>query len=291
MNSRRRKAPIVGRLSRPWAAVPVDLMEERSLSATARLVLIYLVGLAARPGWVIYVSQVRAALGLGEYAWTEARKQLEAAGYYWSERQKENDGTWRWVHIVTDVPDLSGGRGDEVVHPPEPSIPGKPGDGSPGHGTPGDIRSNRAPTNKRCTTTNAGAPTEELVYPQGLGPREVVVVGEFLSGLDRCLQQDVLDELAGAMGKPGIIKSSPVAFLRALASRAAKGEFHLSLGVQVAAARKRKATEEEVRAAERAARQRRQEATHSESARRAMQACIAEVGIALGAKEQQGASL
>jgi len=93
------------------------------------------------------------------------------------------------------------------------------------------------------------------------------------------------------MGKPGVIKASPVAFLRALASRAAKGEFHPSLGVQVAAARKRKATEEEARATERAARQRRQEATHSESARRAMQACIAEVGIALGAKEQKGASL
>lgn len=281
MNPRRRKAPIVGRLSRPWAAVPVDLMEERSLSATARLVLIYLIGLAARPGWTIYVSQVRAALGLGEYAWTEARKQLEVAGYYWSERQKENDGTWRWVHIVTDVPELSGGQGDEVVHPPEPSIPGKPGDGSPGHGAPGDIRSNKAPTNKICTTTSTSAAIEGLIYPQGLGSREVVVIGEFLSGLDRGLQQGVLDELAGAMDKPGIIKTSPVAFLRALASRAAKGEFHPSLGIRVVAARNRKATAEKTKAIERANRLRREEAARSPAAQKAMRACIAQIGIAL----------
>jgi hypothetical protein len=93
------------------------------------------------------------------------------------------------------------------------------------------------------------------------------------------------------MSKPGGIKSTPVAFARALAMRAHKGEFHPSLGVEVAKARERSAIEDVRRAAELAARQRRQEATHSDSARRAMRACIAEVGIALGVKEQKGASL
>lgn len=259
-------------------------MEDRSLSPTARLALIYLVGLAARPGWVIYVGQVRAALGLGEYAWAEARKQLEGAGYYWSERQKESDGTWRWTHVVTDMPEPPDGRGEEVAHPPEPSIPGKPGDGLPGHGSPGDIRCKKAPTNKERTTTDGGRPAESLTYPQGLTTREVVVVEGFLSSLDTSRRQEVLDELAGAMCRPGGIKKSPVAFLHSLVARAANGEFHPSLGIRVAAARRRSAAEDAARAAEQANRERRREAATSDGARRAMQACLAEVGASLGIK-------
>lgn len=133
----RKAAPIVGKLSRPWVAVPVDIMEDRTLSTTARLVLIYLIGLASRPGWVTYVRQVRAALGLGEYAWTEARKRLEVAGYYWSERHQEDDGTWAWIHVVTDIPSPPESRQEVPDHTPIHPSPGNPGMGYPGMGHPG----------------------------------------------------------------------------------------------------------------------------------------------------------
>lgn len=283
MKRRSKKAPIVGRLSRAWTSVPVDIMEERALSTTARLVLAYLIGLATRPGWIIYVGQVRAALGLGEYAWTQARKQLEQAGYYWSERLKEDDGTWVWVHVVTDVPGSPESRAGHGDHPPNPSIPGKPGDGSPGHGKPGDIRSKKVRTHKKCTTTTESAsPSGELIHPRGLAEAEVVVVDELIAELPASQRQAVLDELAGAMAKPGRIKTTAVAFLLSLVQRAKRGEFHPSLGIQVATARQRRATQAKAEAEERVERERRRQAVDSEENRRVAEAELAQLSKQLG---------
>lgn len=49
----------------PWAVIPIRLIEaDTGLSSDARLTLIYMLDLTRRPAWVIYVRQVRHALGL-----------------------------------------------------------------------------------------------------------------------------------------------------------------------------------------------------------------------------------
>lgn len=144
--------------------------------------------------------------------------------------------------------------------------------------------------NRHESKTTTGRAEHGLIFPPGLADEVVVDVHGFVQDLPTPLAQQLLDEVAGAMAKPGRIKASPVGFLRGLVQRAQKGAFHPSLGIQVAEVRERTAAEEEARAVERTARLRRQEASHSDGARRAMRACLAEVGIALGANERKGTS-
>lgn len=87
---------------RPWAAVPVDILEEAALSPLARLLLVYLLGLAARPGWDIRVRHVQHALGLSQGAWQRARRELERAGYYSVARARGEGGRLHWRHEVRD---------------------------------------------------------------------------------------------------------------------------------------------------------------------------------------------
>lgn len=112
---------------RPWAAVPVDILEQSGLSPLARLVLIYLLGLAARPGWDIRVRHVQHALGLTQGAWQRARRELERAGYYSVARTRGDGGRLHWRHEVRD----------------EGTIGCKSTDGAATGGNPADIHSSR----------------------------------------------------------------------------------------------------------------------------------------------------
>ncbi|TAN05067.1 MAG: hypothetical protein EPN38_12585 [Rhodanobacteraceae bacterium] len=260
-------------------------MEERALSPTARLVLMYLLALTGRPGWIIYVGQVRAALGLGRYAWMEARKQLECLGYYWSERQQDADGTWTWVHVVSDTREVRKSLNTHEHHPPNPSIVGFPVDGPPVDGFPDDIRSKKGRTNKRRTTTYATSvdAARSLAWPPALSEAEVVVAGGLISELPAVAQQQLLDELAGAMARAGTIHSSPVHYLMGLVRKQRAGEFHLALGADVAKERVR-ATEEELRRQARVEAKRKRDALAQtpaarSAAQKAMQECAAALGI------------
>jgi hypothetical protein len=89
--------------TRPWAAVPNDLLEDRRLSLRARLVLAWMVG---RPdGWEIKVWHMCRTLGASAHVWTSIRKELEAAGYYQQDRRRSEDGRIQWVKTVRDMPD------------------------------------------------------------------------------------------------------------------------------------------------------------------------------------------
>lgn len=94
------------RCARPWAASPVHVLEDARLSPAARLVLVYLLGLAARPGWTIRVAQAQRALGLPQGRWQRARRELESVGYYSARRERDAAGRLRWVHEVTDEPTI-----------------------------------------------------------------------------------------------------------------------------------------------------------------------------------------
>ena len=70
-----------------------------------------------------------------------------------------------------------------------------------------------------------------------------MLVSGYLTGLDRALAQDVLDELQGRLQSAGVNPiRNPVAWLIASSKRAAAGEFQLtSLGLGVRRARDRQA--------------------------------------------------
>lgn len=97
----------------PWAAVPRRLMEAGcGLSPLARLVLIYVLDLGQRPGWVIYASQARRALGLTEARWKRARRELEAGGYFVKHRGHAADGDWLWTYHIFDTPQVTADEAD-----------------------------------------------------------------------------------------------------------------------------------------------------------------------------------
>lgn len=273
-----KKGKIVGQVRRPWASVPVDILEDRRITPTARLALVYMISLVSRPGWTLYVTQIQAALGLGEDAWRHARKNLERHGYYRAERQQQEDGKWFWIHVVSDEPATP--DGDQTPTDKRPrTIPGKPmdgssgdgspkdgstGHGSPMHGSPGDIRTHKEHKNKTSTTTADQRPAA-LILPPSLTSREVVVAEELVASLPADVAQEVVDELAGAMAKQGTIRSSRVSYLGALVDRAHAQQFHPSLGVDVVVARERRATEHQRLIDERAERKRRKESSAERS--------------------------
>lgn len=292
MSPRPKKAKIVGQIRRPWVSVPIDLIEDRRLTPTARLVLVYMIGLVSRPDWTLYVTQVQGAIGIGEDAWRHARKVLERYGYYRAERQQQADGKWCWTHVVSDEPATP--DGDQAPTDSRArTIPGKPKDGSSGdgstghgsaiHGSPGDIRTNKEHKKKTCTTTTADQRHAKLILPPSLTSREVVVVEELVNSLPAGMAQEVVDELAGAMAKKGTIRSSRVSYLGALVDRAHAGEFHPSLGIEVAAARERRAAENQRLIEERAERKRREAsaAERSEVARAHLAGISQRLGVSL----------
>lgn len=107
------------RKKRAYSAVPDDVLTNKSLSVSARLVLAYMIG---RPdGWVIYVSQVCYAIGIGTGGkWRGVRNELEKAGYFRQMRVRGEDGKIKWHHEVTD----------------DPTILSKPTDGDPSYQNP-----------------------------------------------------------------------------------------------------------------------------------------------------------
>lgn len=118
---------ILVRKKRAYSAVPDDILTNKSLSVSARLVLAYMIG---RPdGWVIHVSQVCSAIGIGTGGqWRRVRNELENAGFFIQTRTRGADGKIKWHHEVTDIPTILSKPTD-----------GEPIDGGAIHGDRQDI--------------------------------------------------------------------------------------------------------------------------------------------------------
>ena len=293
--------PVVGRIARPWVGVSVDVMEDRRLSLSARLVFAYMVALTVRPGWTLYITHVKATLGLSDYVWVRIRRELEKFGYYQCERRRHKDGTMYWVHIVTDPPTVAAAQPGHADLAEKATIPEKLGGGAKSStpkklgggvngptpekirdGKLGDIRTKKARRNKTSTTT-PGTPREPaLFFPQGLPEKEVVVVAKLVSELPVDLRQDVLDELIGAISTAGTIRKSATSYLRALVRRAQANEFHPSLGIQVAARRQRLQKENERRRVQDLEREKRHRHSSSDSSRAAFNEFVSICSATLG---------
>lgn len=133
----------------PWMSVA-----QRHITAAsglrlpwARLALAYLVDLGRRPGWQIYVVEVRRSLGMTDSSWRAARRELEQAGYYRAVRHHGADGRWHWTHHVYDSPQSAGVGDAPLAIRPIRRI-STHGDATHGAATSGGVTD-------RCSTTSA----------------------------------------------------------------------------------------------------------------------------------------
>ena len=93
---------------------------------------------------------------------------------------------------------------------------------------------------KRQDPSAGGGDLLGLEYPRGLSRVECDEARVKLAGLNEDLAQQLLDELAASM-KKGVIKTTPLAYLRGLAKRARAGTYTPEGALAVAHQRRRKA--------------------------------------------------
>lgn len=106
-----------------FGIVPDSLLENRDLSLPARAVAAWLVGRS--DNFEIRTEALRRILGISENGWRTVRKELEGAGFWKSERNRDKRGIFFWIHTF-EYMDGS-------------SIPPEPMDGSAMHGKGQDI--------------------------------------------------------------------------------------------------------------------------------------------------------
>ncbi|MDF3846652.1 hypothetical protein [Achromobacter denitrificans] len=103
---------------------------------------------------------------------------------------------------------------------------------------PGNTTTN---TNSIYNTTTTTGADHGLQYPSSLAPAERVSVQNLIANIPADSAQALLDELEGAIKKPGTIRTSKVAYLKGLVDRHRTGGFVPSAGIQVATRRERHA--------------------------------------------------
>lgn len=84
-----------------FSIVDDRLFCDKRLDLDTRMVAAWMLG---RPdGWIIRITHMQKALGISECVWKRVRQQLVATGYFSSRRERRDDGTLGWTHVVDDA--------------------------------------------------------------------------------------------------------------------------------------------------------------------------------------------
>ncbi len=219
------------RRHKPFGIVLESLVQDTSLSSTARLLAVWL---AIRPpGWVVHPEHAQRALGLGRDAYYSARRQLIQAGYVRAQQRRNRNGTHGQTEFEFDQEPILGVS----------AASGQSGCGETDSGAGADIPKTLNTNTTETTTTEQMCVVvqEELIWPDSLHEGLIPACMKCLEGLTQDQQQLLLDELAG---QPAGKVKHPVRWLSALAKLFALGNFIPEEGVAVTRAR-----EDRVRAA------------------------------------------
>lgn len=117
MSTTPKKTAVRRVIRRPYATIPLDVLLDAGITLADRCVLAYILALAPRPGWVLYVAEIKRTMRLSAGGWQACRRRLEAAGYYRQVKRRTGGGAWEWDIAVTDTPwDFGDGEEPTIPH-------------------------------------------------------------------------------------------------------------------------------------------------------------------------------
>lgn len=171
----------------------------------------------------------------GRDAIRAALRELEAFGYLRRYVSRRPNGQWETRNVITD--EVSPGPENPSSAPrPEKPAPGNPTVGASGR------QSSKSTTSKSSTRKSTTTTDVCLVWPSALSAAQKVVVGKVISGMAQAAQQQLLDELAGALLGPKPPRQL-ASWMRALRARQQRGEFFPDQGLAIEKERIRQAAE------------------------------------------------
>lgn len=212
---------------KPWGAIPESIVVDVRMSATARIVAVWLC--IRPPNWVVRRDHLLTSLGIGLDAWWRARRQLLQLGYLVEHKERR------------------GGRftsaGLEFFPDPEPAT----AQGFSEHGKSELELSQQVKAEPLATTvsTTTKLPpqktvvvADDIAWPVGLADDQKQACGKILLPVEESRRQQLVDELAGRLQQShGQPVTNPAGWLRNLVSRDLAGDVTLELAGGVAAAR------------------------------------------------------
>lgn len=101
-------------------------------------------------------------------------------------------------------------------------------------------------TNSIYNTTTTTGTGNGLQYPSSLAPAERMSIQNLIANIPPESAQALLDELEGAIKKPGTIRTTKVAYLKGLVDRHRTGGFVPAAGIPIATRRERLAATQEM---------------------------------------------
>ena len=101
-------------------------------------------------------------------------------------------------------------------------------------------------TNSIYNTTTTTGTGNGLQYPSSLAPAERMSIQNLIANIPPESAQALLDELEGAIKKPGTIRTTKVAYLKGLVDRHRRGGFVPAAGIPIATRRERLAATQEM---------------------------------------------
>lgn len=212
---------------------------DRQLVRDARLSLRAL-GLAVRllsnaPGFRMTSLDLARERPEGRDAVRAALRELEAWGYLCRYVSQRPNGQWETRNVISDELSPSSENPASVPRPEKPT-PGNPNFGKSGR------KSSKSATSKNSTRKGTTTTDACLVWPSALPAAQRVVVEKVIRGMDRAVQQQLLDEFAGALQGPNPPRQL-ASWMGALRARQQRGEFFPDRGLSIEKERIRRAAE------------------------------------------------
>jgi len=228
------------RYERDFTVLPNKLLRDSSLSWGATGLLAYLIHLPN--DFKLYLSYLSKQKRDGRDATRARIKELEAFGYITINRERDDRG--KFLRTCWDInPSPEAQKAQEIQVPtPEPENPnvGIPKVGRPQEANPTLLNTKQKQELKIKSTTTTKQPVDKwrkdsrgLIYPLGLVGDEPKILCSALREIPNEHAQQLLDELAAVMEKPGALQTNPIRFLHGLLKKYKQNCFIPSAGLRI----------------------------------------------------------
>lgn len=230
------------RYERDFTVLPNKPLRDHSLSWGATGLLAYLIHLPN--DFKLYLSYLSKQKRDGRDATRARIKELEAFGYITINRERDERGKFlRTCWDINPAPErpVTDGPTPETENPNV----GIPKVASPPEANPTLLNTKQKQELKIKNTTTTKRPVDKhhrdargLIYPSGLVRDEPKTLCISLREIPLDDAQQLLDELAAVMEKPGALQTNPVRFLHGLLKKYHQNLFIPSAGLKIARRRK-----------------------------------------------------